>query len=292
MRRLTVLITVLGLLFPSACFAYDLLVVQSQRSPVYDEVLRGFRSVAPYSQRVIVLSDYSEVDLQRIVREENPLAILTMGDNALTVARKVKQVPVISLMALSYRAGMTGHPALTGVEVQIHPERYLVVLGAIKAHRVGIIANTSRSAAYLRLANKLAPRYGVDLVVKDVKSPKDVAAQLDSLVGNVDALWMLPDTSIATGEAADAFFLFSASHRVPVVTFSSTYLASGAAIAIEMDRYDIGKQGGEMVKQLLDGRDIANVPPQLPRKNNLKTNPSVLRRIGLSADLSAFKNGY
>jgi putative ABC transport system substrate-binding protein len=291
LRRLALLIAVLWLLLPSACLAYDLLVVQSQRSPVYDEVLRGFRSVAAYSQRVIVLSDYSEVDLQRIVREENPLAILTLGDNALAAARKVKQVPVISLMALSYRAGMAGHPALTGVEVQIHPERYLVILGAIKAHRVGIIANTSRNAGYLRLVHKLAPRYGVDLVVRDVKSPKDVAAQLDSLVGNVDALWMLPDTSIATGEAADAFFLFSASHRVPVVTFSSTYLASGAAIAIEIDRHDIGKQGGEMVTQLLDGGDVANIPPQLPRKNRLKTNPSVLRRIGLPADLPGLKNG-
>ena len=290
MRRLTVVITALWLLLPSAGLAYDLLVVQSQRSQVYDEVLRGFRSIANYSQRVIVLSDYSEVDLQRIVRQENPLAILALGDNALAAARKVKQIPVISLMALSYRSGMAGHPALTGVEVQIHPERYLAIFAAIKARRVGVIANTSRNAGYLKLANKFASRYGLDLVIRDVKSPKDVSAQLDSLVGNVDALWMLPDTSIATGEAADAFFLFSASRRVPVVTFSSTYLATGAAIAIEIDRYDIGRQGGEMVSQLLDGT-ADSVPPQLPRKNRLKTNPSVLRRIGLSVELPALKSG-
>lgn len=291
MRPSAVLIALFWVLIPSAGFSYDLLVVQSQRSPVYDEVMRGVRSAVSFSQRVIVLSDYNEVDLKRIVREENPLAILALGDNALAAARKVKQVPVISLMALSFRAGMGGHPALTGVEVRIHPERYLTLLGIIKARKVGIIANASRNSGYLKLAQKIAPRYGIDLVIRDVKSPKDVASQLDSLAGNVDSLWMLPDTSIASGESADAFFLFSASRRVPVVSFSSTYLGFGAALVIEIDRFDLGRQGGEMVAQLLSGTDVDDIAPEFPRKSVLKTNPSILRRLGFSPDLAAFKFG-
>ncbi len=289
--RLGLLLAFCGLLFPSGGLAYDLLVVQSQRSPVYDEIMRGVRSVAPYSHRVIALNEYSEVDLKRIVREENPLAILALGDNALVAAKKVKQVPVVSLMALGYRAGMGGHPALTGVEVQIPPERYLAVLRAIKAHRVGIIANVSRNAGYLKLAQKIANRNGIELILRDVKSPKDVSAQLDSLAGNVDALWMLPDTSIATGEAADAFFLFSASRRIPVLSFSSNYLASGAAIIIEMDRFDLGRQGGEMVEQILEGNDSTAFVSAYPRKSHLKTNTSILRRLGIPLELSILKNG-
>lgn len=291
MRRLAILIAAICLLFPTAGLAYDLLVLQSQRSPVYDEVMRGFRSVTACSQRMIVLNEYNEVDLQQIVREEKPLVILALGDNALAAARKVKQVPVISLMALSFRGGMGGHPALTGLEVQIHPERYLSLLNAIKARRVGIIANTSRNSPYLKLAQKLAPRYGIELVIRDVKSPRDVASQMDSLTAKVDSLWMLPDTSIATGEAADAFFLFSASRRVPVLSFSSAYLASGAAIVMEIDRFDIGRQGGEMAAMVLDGAAITDIVPALPRKNHVKTNPSVLRRLGFSPDLPVINSG-
>lgn len=291
MRYMAILIVFFWVLIPSSGLAYDLLVIQSQRSPVYDEVLRGVRSVAKCSQRVIVLNEYADVDLQRIVREENPLVILTLGDNALAAARKVKQVPIVSLMALSYRAGMGGHPALTGVEVQIHPERYLNILGAIKIRRVGIIANTTRNSGYLRQAQRLASRHGIELVIRDVKSPKDVAVQLDSLAGKVDGLWMLPDTSIATGETSDAFFLFAAIRRLPVIAFSSTYLAFGSAIILEIDRFDIGRQGGEMVAQLLDGVDIGSVPPETPRKSQLKINPVVLRRVGVSPDLPVFKGG-
>lgn len=291
MRPVATLIALFWLLIPSAGLSYDLLVVQSQRSPVYEEVLRGVRSVAKCSHRLIVLNEYADVDLQRIVREENPLVILTLGDNALAAARKVKQVPIVSLMALSYRAGMGGHPALTGVEVQIPPDRYLNILSAIKTRRVGIIANTSRNAGYLKLAQRLAARQGIELVIRDVKSPKDVAVQLDSLSGSVDGLWMLPDTSIATGETSDAFFLFAASRRLPVIAFSSTYLAFGSAIILEIDRFDIGRQGGEMVAQLLDGIDIAGVPPETPRKSHIRANPVVLKRVGVSPDLPVFRGG-
>lgn len=291
MRLPGLLVIAFWLLLPATCPAYDLLVVQSQRSPVYEEVMRGFRSVAPYSQRLIVLNEYIDVDLQRIVREEKPLAIIALGDNALAAARRLKQIPVISLMALTFRSGMGGHPALTGIEVQIPPERYLGVFAGIKARRVGIITNMDRNATYLKLAQRQARRYDLELVVRDVKSPRDVAKQLDSLVGNVDSLWMLPDTSISSGEAADAFFFFSVSRGVPVITFSSAYLATGAAIAVEIDRFDIGRQGGEMFNSMLDGEAADVIPPAMPRKSRVKTNPSVLRRIGISPELPALRGG-
>lgn len=286
MRRLFLLITAVYLLIPTTGWCYDLLIVQSQRSPAYEEVLQGFNSVARFSERIIVLTDYKEIDLIRIAREENPVAIVTLGDNALTAARKVRQTPVIALMALSYRAGMGGHPAMTGVEVQSPPERYLPLFTSIKASKVGIIISTTTSAAYIKQAQKSTAGFGINLIVREVKSSREVSGQLSSLVGLVDALWMLPDRITASGEAADAHFLFSAGHKIPVVTFSSAYLASGAAMALEIYRFDIGKQGGEMAALLMEGKGISGIPPEPPRKTIVKSNLSVLRRLGLKPGLS------
>jgi len=290
LRHLGLLIPSLWLLLSGSAWCYDLLIVQSQRSPAYDDVLRGLRSESRFSERVIVLTDYTEIDLVRIAREENPVAIISLGDKALAAARKVRQTPVIALMALSYKAGMMGHPAITGVEVQPAPERYLPLFGLIKARKVGIISNASRSAVYIRQARKQAAGYGIDLVVREVKSSRDVSRQLDSLAGQVDALWMLPDSVTASGEAADAHFLFSAGHRVPVIVFSSAYLASGAALALEIDRFDMGKQGGEMAAALVAGDDISDIPPVSPRRTTVRSNPSVLRRLGLNPDIVGNRN--
>lgn len=286
MRRLIVRITAVFLLIPTTGWCYDLLIVQSQRSPAYEEVLHGFRTVARFSERIIVLTDYKVIDLIRIAREENPVAIVTLGDNALAAARKVRQTPVIALMALSFRAGMGGHPAMTGVEVQSPPERYLPLFTSIKASKVGIIISTTTSAAYIRQAQKSAAGVGIDLLVREVKSSREVSGQLATLAGLVDALWMLPDSITASGEAADAHFLFSAGHKIPVVTFSSAYLASGAALALEIDRFDIGKQGGDMAALLMEGKGISGIPPEPPRKTTVKSNLSVLRRLGLKPGLS------
>jgi putative ABC transport system substrate-binding protein len=279
------LITALWLLIPGTAWSYDLLIVQSQRSPVYDDVLRGLRSVARFSERMVVLTDYNELDLQRIVREENPAAIITLGDKALAAARKVKQKPLVALMAISSRSAMASHPAMTGVEIQPAPERYLQVFAAIKSRRIGIVSNGASNAAYLKHARKAAAGLGIELVVREVRSSREVQGQLESLAGQLDALWMLPDSVTASGEAADAHFLFSARQNIPVVTFSSAYLVSGAAIALDADRFEMGKQAGEMASALLEGYAIADMPPAAPRKSAVKSNPSILRRLGIKPEL-------
>jgi len=280
------LIAVLWLLIPDRIWCCDLLIVQSRRSPAYEDVLRGLRSVSRFSERVIVLTEHNEIDLARIAREETPVAIVTLGDNALAIARKVRQTPVIALMAINYRASMEEHPTMTGVEVQPPPEQFLLIFTSIKVRKVGIVSNSSRSAAYIKLARKVAAGFEIDLLVRDVKSSREVPGQLSSLAGLVDALWMLPDNVTASGEAADAHFMFSASHKVPVVTFSSAYLPSGAALALEIDHFDIGKQGGKMAASLMDGNVVSNVPPESPRKTTVKSNPSILRRLNLKPDLT------
>lgn len=275
---------------PALAWSYDLLIVQSQRSPVYEEVLRGLRSAAHFSERVIVLTDYGEIDLVRIVREENPVAIVTLGDRALAAARKVRQTPIIALMALSYQAGMGKHPAMTGVEVQSQPDRYMPIFSSIKARKIGIVSNASSNGAYIKRARKIAAEFGISLVVREVNSSREVSSQLSSLTGLVDALWMLPDSVTSSGDAADAHFLFSANYKIPVVTFSGAYLASGAAMALDIDRLDMGRQGGEMAAALINGTRISEVVPESPRKTIIKSNPSVMRQLDLKMDFTNSRN--
>ena len=286
MRRLQKLIVVLGLLalLPLSVEAYEVLVLQSSRAPAYDEALKGIRSVRRFSERLLILSDYMNVDLQRIAREDRPLLIIALGDNAYLSARKIRQIPVVVLMAPNYRGGSGGHPALTGVELHLPPERYLTVFNTMGLKRVGIVGNPAKSGHYIRLIQQSAPRYGIEPIVREVASPREVTGQLSSLRGEVDALWLLPDDTAVSRETTDAYFLFSMQQQVPVVAFSSAYLQSGAAVAVEIHRYDIGRQAGEIVTSLLDGNDVSGHPAASPRKSSLRTNPTVLHRLGLSLD--------
>lgn len=280
MRRLVLFILALTLLLPSLAQAYDVLVLQSRRNPAYDEVLKGFNSGQSVSQRLIVLSDYAEVDLVRIVREDRPRVILTVGDAAVAAARKIRDIPVIALMTLGVHGQKTVQPNLTGIGMFVAPERYCDLLRRMQVKRVGVIYNPAKSGWYLQHVKRAVQNAGITLIAREVSTPRDTLAQLSSLVGKVDALWMLPDVTAVTRETAEAYFHFSQQQEVPVVSFAAGYLGLGAAAVLEIDRVAMGTQARDMVAAILDDQGADSIGFSFPKVISLKTNPVVLTRLG------------
>lgn len=281
MRRLLLCIVALVLLLPSLALSYDVLVLQSKHNPAYDEVLKGFGAGQDISRRVVVLSDFDEVDVVRIVREEHPRLILAIGDNAVSAARPVRTIPVVALMSLSLHRLKPLVPNLTGIGMFVDPERYLHLFRDMKVRRVGVVYNPARSAWYLHQALSAAQQAGISLVLREVSNSRDTLAQLASLEGKVDALWMLPDSMAVTRETTEAYFYFSIQQSVPVISFASSYLGLGATAVLDLDRRALGRQAREMVADLLEGDRLTNIPLSYPKGVILKTNYTVLKRLGI-----------
>ncbi|MCM0081703.1 ABC transporter substrate-binding protein [Geomonas sp. Red32] len=266
------------LLLPLPALAYDILVLQSLHEKGYDEAVRGARRGSNATMRTLVLSDYVETDITRIIREEHPRVIIAVGERALAVAEKARNVPVLYMMALNPRI----RQGVTGVAMLLDPSRYLSVFNSMGVQKVGVIYDPNRSGAYLRRAQFAARRAGIELITREVRVPKETPAVLESLRGKVEALWMIPDVTAVSPASTEAYFLFSQSQGVPVVTFAEVYLSMGGAVSLGIDRYDIGKQVGEMAESLLAGTPIDELPPQSPRKALTRTNDGVLRRLKIS----------
>lgn len=282
MRRFILLIIALATLLPSLAQAYDVLVLQSRRDPAYDEVLKGFSAGRDFSQRVVVLSDYAEVDVTRIVREEHPSLILAVGDTALKAARPVRQTPILAVMALAINTATKSQPNLTGISMFSQPERYLATFKAMKARRVGIIHNPAKCDWYLQQARRAANQMGIELVVREVSAPRETLAQLNTLAGKIDGLWMLPDSTAVTRETAEAWFRFSQEQSIPLVSFANAYLGLGAAAVVDIDRAELGRQTGVMATRILSGGGRSN-EIEFPRQQAIKANNSVLNRLGIDS---------
>jgi putative ABC transport system substrate-binding protein len=281
MRRLVLLLVALATLLPALAHAYDVLILQSRRDPAYEEVLKGFHDGPPASERVIILSDYAEVDVVRIVREDRPALILAVGDAALNATRPIRQTPVLAVMALGIHNGNGNRRNLTGIGMFAPPKQYLNLFKNIKARRIGVIHNPAKSAWYLDLARQAATEQGLELVVRTVSTPRDTVVQLTSLAGNVDALWMLPDSTAVTRETTEAYFSFAQQHDVPVVSFATGYLGMGAAAVCDVDRTLLGQQAATVAAELLKGADITNHQLSFPTGVKIKTNPRALKHLNL-----------
>jgi putative tryptophan/tyrosine transport system substrate-binding protein len=278
MRVLRILLITVLLTVPLPAMAYDILVLQSMHDKGYDEAVRGVKRECQASMRTVVVSDYAEIDITRIVREERPRLVIAVGDRAVAIAEKQHSTPVLYMMALNPKPRQRS----SGVAMLLDPARYISVFDALGVKRIGVIYDPARSGAYVRRAQAAARRSGIDLVVREVRAPKDTPAMLQSLKGKVDAIWMIPDLTAVSPASTEAYFLFSQSERVPVVSFADVYLSMGGAIALGIDRFDIGKQVGEMAESILSGTRVEEIPPQAPRRALTRRNDGVLRRLNLS----------
>lgn len=294
MRLLIALILALATLLPCLAQAYDVLLLVSRRDQASEEVLKGFRAGCSSSHRTLVLSDYAEVDLIRILREENPRLVVTLGDTALKSARRVSRTPVVSLMALGMRAQASHQTNLTGIEMFAPPESYMALFRKLRVNRVGVVYDESRSGWYLRHARHAAEKAGITLVTREIDAPRQAPEMIASLAGKVDALWMLPDVTAVTRESSEAYFRFGQSQSVPVVSFSASYLGLGAGAVVEINRNDLGRQACDMAEEILRKGRVSETTPEFPRKTSTLMNNDVIRHLGSWIPLSRLlaRNGF
>lgn len=278
MRRLVLIILALATFLPTLAQAYDVLVLQSRRDSGSEEVMKGYSHTVAATKRVIVLADYADVDVVRIVREERPQVILAVGDAALTAARNVAQIPVVAVLALGINTVRNASGTLSGISMFAAPERYTALFNNMKVRRVGVIHNPAKSGWYVKQARQAAAAIGIELVTREVATPREVLDKLVALGGTVDALWMLPDTTAVTRETTEAYFRFGQQHTVPVVSFAANYLGLGAAAVLEIDRVALGRQAGGVVNGVLGGTRSTAV--NFPHNTAVRTNPVVLKLLG------------
>lgn len=282
MRILLSIITGLILAMPCLADAYDVLVVQDQRSPTYDTILQGFRSVRQFKERVIVMQDYSEYDLIRITREDHPALVLAVGGRAFAEARKLRMTPVVSVF--SYAIQQSEPPAnLAQVKMLVRAEKFAAIFHALGAKRVGTVL-TSRSSGFAAEATEAFRKAGIRLVVREALKPGNVPKQLEAFKDSVDALWLLPDPAIVTSESVEAFAQFSMQHRLPWVSFSDAHLKKGALAAFGIDIFDLGRQAAELANGIMAGNSPADLDNSPPRKAQLRFNRRVLEYFGLPVD--------
>lgn len=280
MRLLRLLLPLMAvLLLPLPALCYDALILQSMHEKGYDEAVKGFKRDFRGSTRRLVLTDYAEADITRITREEHPRLIVAVGDRALHLAQKQSVTPVLYMMTLN--PNHKPKPWTTGVTMFLDPSRYLAVFEALGAGKVGILYDPSRTGGYLKRAQSSAGRSRVELIPREVRNPKETPAVLESLRGKVDALWMIPDPTAVSPAATEAYFLFSQAERVPVVAFADVYLSMGGAVALSIDRYDIGRQLAEMAQRVLDGASPDEMEPEPPRRAVTRSNEGVVRQLKL-----------
>jgi putative ABC transport system substrate-binding protein len=270
--------------FGTPVFAHEILVLQSFKAGPFDEALRGFKAVCRSETRTVVVSDGEKFDIGRTVREEKPGLILAIGAGALKQAIKIRNTPIIYLMVLNPEKMIRGRENVTGVHMIFPPEKHLDLMEKLNLPRlkIGILYDPDHSENLMKRISQSAASRGIEIVAREVRKPKEVPDVLERMKGSFNILWMLPDPSVVTPDTVEYMLLFTQQFRVPIVTFASKYLEMGAMISIEIDSFDLGKQGGEIANRILGGERNADIPFTTARKSIIRVNRTIAAKLGIN----------
>ncbi|HXG50355.1 MAG TPA: ABC transporter substrate-binding protein [candidate division Zixibacteria bacterium] len=219
--------------------------------------------------------------------------IFTMGTRATRAAKAATtEIPVVFVhpadpvaLGLVKEVGGSGGnlTGVAGFALQATERRLQLLKELIPALRRVVVfydANDRFSRANYALVAEAAPRLGVDLLGRGVKSTDELRATLGALqTTGGDALFHMPDDLIE----GEGDFIFDTARRkkLPSMFHEEVWAIRGATAAYGPDYHEMGRQAAHLVVEIIKGRPPGSLPIQRAGKFELTLNYRTANVIGL-----------
>jgi putative ABC transport system substrate-binding protein len=260
--------------------------VQSIRIAPYEEAIKSFESTCDSKVKRLVVSELKGADVTGKIRQISPDMVLAVGMKALSGLKVIKNIPIVYLMVLNPHSILSGEENITGVSMNIPPEKQLHIFREAIADLkiIGLVYDPARTRYLVEKAQDAAEKVGITLIARQVRRSMDVPLPIRDMRGKIDAFWMLPDLTVITPETVEFLLLFSLENTIPILAFAEKYVEFGALMSIGIDSFDLGVQAGEMANAILSGMDVIDVHRVDARKAVLSINLKVASKMGIRID--------
>lgn len=148
--------------------------------------------------------------------------------------------------------------------------------------KVGVVYASSEDNSVSQVAEfkTIAAKEGLEVVEYAVPSTNEIAATMSVAVGNVDALFVPQDNTIASAfpivvDAAKAA-------NIPVYSSVDTMVAQGSLAAIAQSQYGLGQETAKVVVKLLAGQEVKDVPINIVDTGTPIINRQVADELGIT----------
>ncbi|MGF1476658.1 MAG: ABC transporter substrate-binding protein [Geminicoccaceae bacterium] len=150
------------------------------------------------------------------------------------------------------------------------------------ATRLGVISNPgeANSVTLVNLIEELAPERGFEVVEASAPQSSAVLPAAQSLVGDVDVIYVPTDNTVVT--ALEAIVQVGTENGIPVIAGDTDSVPRGAVAALGFNYGDVGRQTGRMVAAVLNGANPGTIPVEGVEITELHVNPSAADAMGVS----------
>ncbi len=296
-RVYLVLIIILSVLLHSSYCAYaekTAIVIKSQNISAYNDVVKGFQEEC--IQNNIIIKAVYDLNgsikmghkVARKVKNEKPDIILSIGVLAVTVVKKkIKSIPIVFCMVINSERYQLSGPNITGISTEIAIEdqfkRYQSILGQLK--NIGIIYDPSKAGNIIKNAELKLKSLGISLTKYEITSSNKISEALENLMNRIDALWLLPDTTVVTRKSFDLIKSTTIENKVPLLCTSDVFVKAGALAAVSSDYNYVGSQAAGLAGKILELSASSSLGIVNPDHFKLSLNTDTAEKLGLEVNV-------
>lgn len=289
----SVFIIVFSILFHCTYCAYaekTATVIKSQNLSAYNEVMKGFKAEC-IQNNITIKSTYDLNGKMKIghkivrkIRKDKPDVILTIGILATTIAKEeLKDIPIVFCMVINHERFQLIGPNITGIATEITIEKqlkgYQNILDSLQD--IGVIYDPSKTGNIIKNAESKIKDTGINLVKYEIKSSKMVSEALENLISKIDALWLLPDSTVVTKKSFGLIKSTAIENKIPLLCTSDVFVKAGALAAVFSDYKFVGRQAAQLAKEVLSLPSPGSLGIVNPDKFKLAINSNTAEELGL-----------
>jgi len=269
--------------------AMDIAILQSSNIPAYDEAVAGLKATGPIG------AIYTEYDAQgdlelgkklaRKLRASNVSLVVAVGLKAALAAKvEIVDVPIVYMMILDPLKHQLTAANMTGTLLEIPLDRQLKIMRSFlpALHRIGMLYDPAKSSSRVKEAEQQAAISDFQLKGRPVESEKEVPQQLRALLSDVEALWLIPDSTVLTNESIGFILETALARQIPVIGFSPEFTRLGALLSMSVNYGNVGRETGLLAKSILDGERLLPLNPVPIERLKITVNLKTARFLGLT----------
>lgn len=148
--------------------------------------------------------------------------------------------------------------------------------------KIGTIYNASEvnSVVLNDQLKEVCTPLGITVVERTVSTSADVHTAAQSLVGQVDVIWIGTDNTVVSG--LEALIQVCEDNVIPFFPSDDPSIEKGGIACLGFDYYDVGYQTGEMAVKILQGTPASEIPVELGKVFSYTVNTTAAETYGVT----------
>ncbi|NWF71552.1 MAG: ABC transporter substrate-binding protein, partial [Nitrospirae bacterium] len=261
----------------------------SSEIAAYREAIAGLKATGPIGAIYTEYDVQGDLELGRTlahkVRASNASLVVAVGLKAALAAKaEIVDVPIVYMMVLDPLKHQLRAANMTGTLLEAPLDRQLKIMRKFlpTLKRLGTLYDPAKTSSRITEASRQATASDLQLKGLPVGSEKDLPQQLRALLSDVEALWLMPDSTVLTNESVRFILESALARQIPVIGFSPELTRLGALLSISVNYGDVGRETGLLTKRILDGEGQLPFTPLPIERLKITVNLKIARFLGIT----------